>query len=705
MKKQITQLLIVVLIINLNYLNAQDQDGDGLLDSSDNCPTVTNPDQLDSEGHYGVNIALGKSVFGDQFGTGFEASKVTDGIIDNSYANGYWLASDGNNKSFIIDLGSVESVKKFRWINTVNGYQSRDRGTKDYEILVSTDDISYTSIISGTMLWDFVLYEHELSIPLNVRYIKFIALTHHGSFSSGLSEFQVINWMSGDGIGDVCDNCDYSENPNQQNSDNDVFGDSCDNCDTVDNNDQTDSDGLFVNVALGKPTSSSGIWSADFPSSKIVDGNISDNFGYFLLPNHESGWVQIDLQEEIEISKIIWTNTTNNNNNRGTRGYRIEASNNSSFNSGVTLIESGVVVDGNNSYTINLSSSVSAQYVRMWLDTWASSTTVNQGAGINELEIYEYQTDGYGDACDNCPGISNLDQADEDNDNVGDVCDNCPDIDNEDQSDSDVNTNFTNVSLNKSVTASATFSPSFPASKVVDGLTSDSDGYWLLPDATTGWIAIDLGQNFEIGKIDVTNTYNTGANDRSTTSYRIVLVNDGQPAITVQSGSMTAGNTKYSFTFDRTYEAQYVYFYVDGYYWRGGGLNEIEVFSSTTSPDGIGDACDNCPGIINLDQADEDNDNVGDVCDECIGITGEVEYLGCPLIITGTGYLDGDHDEDGIKDYLDSDRAFSNELEIQEGFTNVYNFDTNTSSPTWSLSGDDANLFQIDSDGGTKFYI
>ena len=33
--------------------------------------------------------------------------------------------------------------------------------------------------------------------------------------------------------------------------------------------------------------------------------------------------------------------------------------------------------------------------------------------------------------------------------------------------------------------------------------------------------------------------------------------------------------------------------------------------------DGAGDACDNCPGLSNPDQADEDLDDVGDVCDNC----------------------------------------------------------------------------------------
>jgi hypothetical protein len=45
--------------------------------------------------------------------------------------------------------------------------------------------------------------------------------------------------------------------------------------------------------------------------------------------------------------------------------------------------------------------------------------------------------DGFGDACDNCPADVNIDQSDVDGDTVGDVCDNCPDDANSDQSDAD----------------------------------------------------------------------------------------------------------------------------------------------------------------------------------------------------------------------------------------------------------------------------
>ncbi len=51
----------------------------------------------------------------------------------------------------------------------------------------------------------------------------------------------------------------------------------------------------------------------------------------------------------------------------------------------------------------------------------------------------DFDLDGIGNRCDNCPTDANDDQLDGDEDGVGDVCDNCPDVPNPTQADSDGN--------------------------------------------------------------------------------------------------------------------------------------------------------------------------------------------------------------------------------------------------------------------------
>ena len=83
--------------------------------------------------------------------------------------------------------------------------------------------------------------------------------------------------------------------------------------------------------------------------------------------------------------------------------------------------------------------------------------------------------------------------------------------------------------------------------------------------------------------------------------------------------------------------------------------------------DEIGDSCDNCPGVKNIDQKDTDEDGVGDPCDNCPGVANpdqkdsDRDGIGdacdfCPYgSNTGT-----DTDGDGLPDVCDNCVTVSN---------------------------------------------
>ncbi|GMU21970.1 MAG: hypothetical protein AMXMBFR13_20580 [Phycisphaerae bacterium] len=64
--------------------------------------------------------------------------------------------------------------------------------------------------------------------------------------------------------------------------------------------------------------------------------------------------------------------------------------------------------------------------------------------------------------------------------------------------------------------------------------------------------------------------------------------------------------------------------------------------------DGVGDACDNCPSVGNADQANADNDSLGDACDGCPTDADKTEPGIC-----GCGISDVDTDSDGTADCND----------------------------------------------------
>ncbi|MDY7094595.1 MAG: thrombospondin type 3 repeat-containing protein [Acidobacteriota bacterium] len=182
---------------------------------------------------------------------------------------------------------------------------------------------------------------------------------------------------------------------------------------------------------------------------------------------------------------------------------------------------------------------------------------------LNCAEGFDFDTDGIGVFCDNCPSDSNPGQEDGDADDVGDVCDNCPQDPNTTQQDTDS-----------------------------DGLGNACDNceFFSNPDQANG-DGDSLGDACDNCPLDTNQDQADGDGDG------VGTVCDNCP------GDANAGQEDPD----------------------GDGLgsacdicpDDADPGQEDTDSDGFGDACDNCPDASNSDQTDTDGDDVGNFCDNC----------------------------------------------------------------------------------------
>jgi len=137
-----------------------------------------------------------------------------------------------------------------------------------------------------------------------------------------------------------------------------------------------------------------------------------------------------------------------------------------------------------------------------------------------------------------------------------------------------------NIALGKPATASASSHPDAGPDNVTDGSCQESGiDYWLLPDDATGWVEVDLEDIHDLSEIRWLNTHNDGYNDRATTSWRIEISEDGIEYSEAGSGTESFSPTPAWVVIPlEEVAARYVRLYVDNYYNRGGGINELEVY-------------------------------------------------------------------------------------------------------------------------------
>lgn len=177
----------------------------------------------------------------------------------------------------------------------------------------------------------------------------------------------------GDCWGTACDNCPCLENPLQENADGDAWGDLCDNCVETPNDDQLDID-------------LDGI------------GEVCDNCSFLNPVLEDRTLEQMVNPDQLDID-----------------------------------------MDGVGDLCDNCQTDANPTQANADEDRLGDACDLcpQQAEAQPGNDSMDEDEDGAGDFCDNCMVVANPDQSDQDLDQIGDLCDNCPLNSNNDQRDSD----------------------------------------------------------------------------------------------------------------------------------------------------------------------------------------------------------------------------------------------------------------------------
>ena len=151
---------------------------------------------------------------------------------------------------------------------------------------------------------------------------------------------------------------------------------------------------------------------------------------------------------------------------------------------------------------------------------------------------------------------------------------------------------------NATVTASSIYSATFDVNNIKDGLLYDisvQKGYWLAKNQVDGaYITVDLGDTYNIDKIDLQNCRNAGYGDSGTKDFTLYYSTDGSNWTKLLNGTLTSATSLNSaeimpvesFTFDPV-DARYVKFEANSYVHlrtnqdNRAGLSEMWIFEYT----------------------------------------------------------------------------------------------------------------------------
>ncbi|MFN3196914.1 MAG: lectin-like protein [Bradymonadia bacterium] len=257
--------------------------------------------------------------------------------------------------------------------------------------------------------------------------------------------------------------------------------------------------------------------------------------------------------------------------------------------------------------------------------TWGDTRCDDQREVLCQLPY----TDNLADGCDTCDDVIDPLQLDADGDGIGDVCDddtdgdgvldavdNCPSVANADQADSDGTGSF-----NCGGAASC---------------EAESGCSWLTDGDGRAWLGCNFNRTFDDARAHCQQFGGDLAIVTDDTQAAIFaafrtrawiglrdIVGDNRSWYWVDGTELTDEDARWDDFEPNSVNERCATLWEDGTVWNDGNCSGTRAFFCEPAPDRVGDACDLCPDVHDIDQTDVDGDGIGDACDDLVDSDGD----------------------------------------------------------------------------------